>query len=96
MGCVARPSGPPLPRRRPRPATYVSLLRRSLEPGGAFVLGTFAEDGPTHCSALPVRRYSADDLAGLVDNVDVVEQRRMVHRTPGGTEQPFNWIAARI
>ena len=69
---------------------------------GAFVIGTFAEDGPTHCSALPVRRYAAGDLEELVElvgdasDVEIVDQRRTVHRTPGGADQPFNWIAGRL
>jgi trans-aconitate methyltransferase len=76
---------------------YLAALRRAVEPGGAVVIGTFAEDGPTHCSALPVRRYAPDELVELLRDVDldVVEQRRQVHRTPGGAEQPFTWVAGR-
>ena len=33
-------------------------MRHALNPGGAIVIGTFAEDGPTQCSNLEVRRYS--------------------------------------
>jgi SAM-dependent methyltransferase len=77
-------------------ATYVEQLRRSLAPGGGFVIGTFAEDGPTECSALPVRRHSPDDLRELLGDVEVVEQRRAVHRTPADADQRFNWIAGRI
>lgn len=76
--------------------TYVTQLRRSLTPGGAFVTGAFAEDGPTECSALPVRRYSIDDLDDLLGDVDVLHRRRHLHRTPGGANQPFNWIAGRL
>jgi hypothetical protein len=74
---------------------YRSTLMRSIGPSGAFVIGVFAEDGPTQCSALPVRRHSPSDLADLLD-ADVVVQRRHVHRTPSGAEQPFNWIAGRL
>jgi SAM-dependent methyltransferase len=75
---------------------YRRVLREALSPGGAVVIGTFAEDGPSHCSGLPVRRHSRAELcAFLGDGFEVVEQRREVHRTPAGTEQPFNWIAAR-
>jgi SAM-dependent methyltransferase len=73
-------------------AAYTGLLRRTIESGGAFVIGAFAEDGPTQCSALPVRRYPAEELVTLLGDIDVVEQRRYVHRTPGGANQPFNWI----
>lgn len=77
-------------------ATYASRLRRSLVPGGSFVIGTFAADGPTQCSGLPVLRYSPADLVALLGDVEVVEQRREVHRTPGGASQPFTWVAGRL
>ena len=76
--------------------TYRNLLHTSLEPGGAFVIGTFAEDGPTSCSALPVRRHTPEDLVELFCDIEIVEQRRHVHRTPNGAEQPFNWIAGHL
>ena len=76
--------------------SYVSLLRRTLNPGGAFVIGVFAEDGPTECSGLPVRRSTAEELVGLVGDVEVVAELRHVHRTPGGSDQPFNWLAGRL
>jgi SAM-dependent methyltransferase len=78
---------------------YVELMRRSLAPGGAFVIGTFATDGPTHCSGLPVHRYDSDalvELLGGLDAVDIVASRREVHHTPGDAEQPFTWIAGRL
>lgn len=75
---------------------YVDRMHEALEPGGAFVIGAFAEDGPTECSSLPVRRYGAVDFAELLGDVEVVEHRRAVHRTPVGLEQPFNWIAGRL
>lgn len=77
-------------------ATYVSTMRRALVPGGAFVIGVFAEDGPMECSALPVRRYAPSDLVDLLGSVDVVEQVRTVHHTPGGVAQPLSWIAGRL
>jgi SAM-dependent methyltransferase len=77
-------------------SSYVRLLRHALEPGGALVIGVFAEDGPTQCSGLPVRRSSPGELLELVGDVDVVAERRHVHRTPGGADQSFNWLAARV
>jgi hypothetical protein len=71
-------------------------LRRTLEPGGAFIVGTFAEDGPTHCSGLEVRRHAPQDLVDLLGDIEIVDARRHVHRTPNGAEPPFNWIAGRI
>jgi SAM-dependent methyltransferase len=75
---------------------YVSTLRRALRPRGAVVIGTFAEDGPTTCSGLPVRRYAAEDLREVLGDIEVIEERRETHQTPSGGSQPFNWIAARL
>lgn len=75
---------------------YRRSLRLALSSGGAFVIGAFAEDGPTSCSGLPVRRHSPEDLRALLGPVQIVEQLRQVHLTPAGVEQPFNWIAGWI
>lgn len=76
-------------------ASYARAITDTLESGGAFVLGAFAPDGPTQCSGLDVRRQSFEDLAELAGDAEVVTQHRHVHRTPGGGEQPFHWIAGR-
>lgn len=75
-------------------AAYLATLRGAV-PDGAVIVATFAPDGPEQCSGLPVRRYSADELAGLLDGFDPVEARRQVHTTPWGAEQAFTWVAAR-
>lgn len=81
----------------PREANlYRDLLLRSLAPGGAVILGTFALDGPEFCSDLAVFRYDCEELAAFLGNeFDVIECRRELHTTPGGSIQPFTWIAAR-
>jgi SAM-dependent methyltransferase len=75
---------------------YAALVRRAVRPGGAVVIGTFAEDGPTRCSGLPVRRYTAADLAAVLGDIEVVATRREMHATPAGTVQPFTWLAAHL
>jgi SAM-dependent methyltransferase len=76
--------------------TYLRVLRQALAPGGAIVLGTFAPDGPTHCSGLPVARYTAEDLtAHLGEGFYVTASRNQRHHTPSGAVQPFTWITAR-
>ncbi len=77
-------------------ARYVATMRRALTSRGAFVIGAFADDGPAECSGLPVRRYGAGDFVELLGDVDVVEQARTMHHTPGGAAQPFHWIAGRL
>ncbi len=69
--------------------------KTSSTPAGAFVLGVYAEDGPSECSGLPVRRSTPQELVDLAGEVEVVAQLRHVHRTPGGVDQPFNCQLAR-
>jgi hypothetical protein len=80
---------------------YLTTVRAALAEGGAIVLGTFAADGPTRCSALPVTRYSAEELAGELtaafgNEVAVTGTHVDRHHTPAGTVQPFVWITARL
>lgn len=75
---------------------YVATMRRAVGPGGVVIIGTFAEDGPTECSTLQVRRHSPAELRDLLGDVEVLAEHREVHETPGGATQLFNWIAARL
>jgi SAM-dependent methyltransferase len=75
---------------------YVENLRRSLEPGGIAIIATFAPNGPESCSGLPVRRYSALQLAAELGEGFVLESSiRERHRTPWGTIQPFVYSVLR-
>ena len=77
-------------------ARYLETLGAALAPGGALVMATFAADGPTHCSGLPVARYSPDELAATIGpRYHVVATRREQHATPAGGRQSFTWLAAR-
>lgn len=72
---------------------YVSTAMRAVRPGGCLVLGTFAADGPTHCSGLPTARYDADALgAQFSAGFELAHAERQVHQTPGGAAQPFTWV----
>jgi SAM-dependent methyltransferase len=71
---------------------YRSTLHRALAPGGWAVIGTFAEDGPSHCSGLPVTRYGPGALAAEFPDLSVVKARRAEHVTPAGVVQPFTWL----
>jgi trans-aconitate methyltransferase len=85
-------------------AAYVATLHATLAPGGALVLATFAPNGPTHCSGLPVDRYAADDLAeelnaGLTTHhsaITITGQRTEQHHTPARAIQSFTWLTARL
>jgi SAM-dependent methyltransferase len=81
-------------------AGYRRALAAATGPGSLVCVGTFAEDGPTQCSGLPVARYDVTSLAeelradGLVD-LELVGTRRETHLTPRGTPQPFSWALMR-
>jgi SAM-dependent methyltransferase len=78
------------PARRER---YGEVLRVALRPGGTAVIATFAADGPTTCSGLPVARYDAGRLAGVFgDTFTTRSTSREEHRTPAGSIQPFTWV----
>jgi hypothetical protein len=75
---------------------YVAVAEGAVRAGGALIVATFAEDGPTHCSGLPVVRYSADQLAdAFAPGFEPVHDERDCHQTPGGTVQPFTWMILR-
>lgn len=77
-------------------ARYRDLLDTALVPTARVIIGTFAEDGPRHCSGLPTARYSATDLADtLGGRFEVITTRREEHRTPSGAVQPFTWMVLR-
>lgn len=74
-------------------ARYAEIAATALDPGGHLVIGTFAPDGPEHCSGLPVIGYGPDDLAAQFRPAfDPVTARDEHHRTPWGTDQHFTWL----
>jgi SAM-dependent methyltransferase len=77
--------------------TYVRTLREAVAPGGLVILATFAPDGPPTCSGRPVLRYSIDGLTTILgETFDRLESLREEHITPGGSIQPFSWVAGRM
>ncbi len=77
-------------------AAYRRHATASIRPGGYLIVGTFAADGPQQCSALPVARYSPEQLdTELGDAFTPVTERREHHHTPAGACQPFTWLLAR-
>ena len=71
---------------------YVDALLHAVKPGGHVIVATFAEDGPTQCSGLPVRRYSAAELhSEFGAPFTLVRHDKQSHRTPFGTIQEFTY-----
>ena len=75
---------------------YVQTATGAVAPGGVLVMGTFAPDGPTHCSGLETARHDAASLETLFADGFRLEHAEMeIHRTPWETEQHFTWVVLR-
>ncbi|MEP7298563.1 MAG: class I SAM-dependent methyltransferase [Burkholderiales bacterium] len=75
---------------------YVDAVLRAVKPGGHVIVATFAEDGPTQCSGLPVMRYSADELhAEFGAPFTLLAHEREEHHTPNGAVQSFVYCYCR-
>ena len=69
---------------------YVQKVMQAVKPGGFVIVATFAEDGPTTCSGLPVMRYSADELhAEFGAPFQLLGHEQEAHQTPAGHIQKF-------
>lgn len=76
---------------------YVRQVLRSVKPEGHVIVATFAEDGPTQCSGLPVMRYSPTELHGQFGPAfSLLKQEREEHHTPSGTRQKFIYCYCRV
>lgn len=77
-------------------AAYVGAVLRAVKPGGHVIVATFAEDGPTQCSGLPVMRYRADELHAVFGgSFLLLEHSKEVHHTPFGKDQQFIYCYCR-
>ena len=75
---------------------YIKTLRKSLVPRGIAILATFAPNGPEMCSGLPVQRYSSAGIADRLDpSFDLIDTLDISHRTPGGSDQRFQYSVLR-
>jgi len=77
-------------------AAYVRTVFNSVKPGGHVIVASFAEDGPTECSGLPVMRYSADQLHDQFgESFTLLNHRKEEHHTPTGKVQQFVYCYCR-
>jgi len=76
--------------------SYIQKVRSAVHAGGSVIVATFAEDGPTRCSGLPVERYSATELHDTFgSDFLLVGSERELHHTPAGVEQSFTYCWCR-
>lgn len=75
---------------------YVQAVLHAVKPGGLVIVATFAEDGPTKCSGLPVMRYGANELhAEFGEPFLLLGHEKESHHTPSGNEQKFVYCFCR-
>ncbi|MDZ4258489.1 MAG: hypothetical protein U0974_00370 [Gemmatimonadales bacterium] len=75
---------------------YLAQVRRIVRPGGVVLIATFAADGPTRCSGLPVARYSPAELQAVFGpGFELLDTRREMHTTPTGATQAFTYALFR-
>jgi SAM-dependent methyltransferase len=80
----------------PERQAYVEAVLRAVKPGGLVIVATFAEDGPSQCSGLPVMRYGADELhAEFGEPFLLLGHQKESHHTPAGKEQSFVYCFCR-
>lgn len=73
-------------------AAYVRAVLHAVKPGGHVIVATFAEDGPTQCSGLPVVRYRPHELQHEFGGEFILlDHRKEAHHTPFGTVQQFTY-----
>ncbi len=71
---------------------YFRVMDRALVPGGHAIIGTFAPDGPSSCSGLPVARHDAALLSErLGSGYRLVRSLGHEHRTPWDSVQRFHF-----
>lgn len=75
---------------------YVDGVMQAVKPGGHVIIATFAEDGPTQCSGLPVMRYSPGNLHAEFGNpFTLLRHEKEEHQTPFGSIQKFIYCYCR-
>jgi SAM-dependent methyltransferase len=69
---------------------YAEAASASVRPGGHLVIATFAPDGPTSCSGLPVMRHDAASLASSFERgFQLLDSFEADHVTPWASTQRF-------
>lgn len=69
---------------------YISLTERHILPGGYLILGTFSEEGPSHCSGLEIKKYNEDSMSQRFEKAfKRIKCIKEDHVTPFDTRQSF-------
>jgi len=69
---------------------YIDRLRYLVKKDGFVVIGAFSLIGASHCSGLPVQRYSAETLSNLLGDEFCLERSiDYLYRMPTGDTRPY-------
>lgn len=75
---------------------YATTAAATVRPHGHLVIATFAPDGPTTCSGLPVERHDATSMSSVFGaSFDLVGSFEADHLTPWGSTQRFTHAVLR-
>jgi 2-polyprenyl-3-methyl-5-hydroxy-6-metoxy-1,4-benzoquinol methylase len=75
---------------------YKALAARSVGANGHLIVGTFALDGPSQCSGLPVERYDESKLASVFEPEFTLGcALQQTHVTPRNSPQRFLFAVLR-
>lgn len=73
-------------------AHYVEAASAAIKKDGYLILATFAKDGPTKCSGLDIRQYSAEQLDLLFPQFELIKSMNITHQTPFESSQNFVFV----
>lgn len=69
---------------------YINTVNKSINVGGALIIGTFPEDGPTKCSGIEIKQYSEQTMTKYFNYYFEKEKCINVnHETPFDAIQKF-------
>ncbi|WP_339739600.1 class I SAM-dependent methyltransferase [uncultured Sunxiuqinia sp.] len=77
-------------------SNYLDTARRSIQPAGILVIGTFSDEGPEKCSGIEIRRYSENSMTNRLKMF--FEKIRCItvdHKTPSRSIQNFVFCSFR-
>ena len=71
---------------------YITIIEKSINKNGNFLLGTFSENGPLKCSGLEIRQYSENTMKQtFADSFQTIKCFTENHTTPFDTIQNFQF-----
>lgn len=69
---------------------YLQIVQKGLSEQGILVIGTFSEQGPTKCSGIEIKQYSAQSMEEKLKKFfQKIDCKEVNHETPFNTLQQF-------